>query len=165
MEYKGKYLKPGSGNQKSDPTIPGIVSGNLETFDLSVFRSDNKEEQCVCDFVLTLALVFNDIKNVMWARGELKKLTDGKQYRISTVWGECSGFDWYTWRLLSGIFHEALRAVQENEHLFNHPLWEKLMDKCPKAAREWWKDIRELAKAKIKGPNVKHSLERYRRRF
>lgn len=156
-EPKLKPLSP------TDPQVPGFeLLGELHEFPADCFFSENSSEQIVCDFVLVLALAFNDIHNVMWARGQIQQVTKGKTHQISPAWGQIAGFDWYTWRIIGGIFNELLKMINKNEEVFGQPLWQKLVNKLSKEDQSNWNDICLLANEKMTDGDLKKTLERYR---
>jgi hypothetical protein len=45
--------------------LPGFDTlARLQTFDPNAFIANDKQEQKVCDFILALALIFNDLKDM-----------------------------------------------------------------------------------------------------
>lgn len=62
------------------------VLATLETFDPAVFLGDGRVPQSLCDFVLALALIFNDLRDLSYANvlvrdyrptGRVKTLANG----------------------------------------------------------------------------------------
>jgi hypothetical protein len=65
----------------------------LESFDPLAFEADGTASQDVCNFVLTLALIFNDLKDLVYAHVTLQTQKPIGSFRISRPWGAYSGID------------------------------------------------------------------------
>jgi hypothetical protein len=48
-----------------------LSAGALESFDPAVFRGDDRVPRYVCNLALTLALIYNDCKDVLYWNSDL----------------------------------------------------------------------------------------------
>jgi hypothetical protein len=82
----------------------------LETFDSRAFAPDDTYSQQVCDVVLSLALVFNDLKDVLVAHDLLATAAPKERAAISAEVGEYNGLVLHLVRLHSGCCSRGIHA-------------------------------------------------------
>lgn len=128
--------------------LPGFDKlAPLEYVDADVFEGRDAKEQEVCDFVLTLALVQNDLKDLLWAFGELRARAP-KGFELSTEAGQLNGMAQHCVRQLYALHHELLKLVKENPDPQSHAVFEKVISRISKGSRLHWEKI--VATANLK---------------
>jgi hypothetical protein len=145
--------------------IPGFEElAPLESFDDNVFISDNPDEQKVCDLVLTLSLIYNDLKNYMWALDQLEK-TKPKKRRIARYNGQHSGFNLHMNRLFYAHIRALYDVVNKNQDVIKLPLFEKTIKTLNPDLRELWLALVSIATdGRVNGldKSIKKVLEQIR---
>jgi len=121
----------------------------LESCDPSVFVSGDRAEQEVLDFILSLALVFNDIKNIYWATIHMDAFAPQSVEEISPSAGQFAGMKNHLIRLLCSTLSEFIRLVRDNETSRSSALFTAVIGRCPAAQRRYWNDIVEVSKGGV----------------
>lgn len=113
---------------------------------------NNEIPQELCNFILTLALVYNDFKYYMISylmSSDCKP--EGKRQRNS-VWGEYTGIQLHIIRLHVGFAYELLNLIKNNERLLKGKFFSEITRILNRDARAAWKDLVNVAlQRKIKG--------------
>jgi hypothetical protein len=112
--------------------------GPLQTFDPKAFVADNDVPQDVCNFVLTLALVYNDCKNGIFSNLLLTESKPPGKPELSRAWGVYSGIKVHYVRLHFALIHELLNLISDNEPIIRHPFFVSVITLLPSTARESW---------------------------
>lgn len=101
---------------------------------LSRERGDGFDE-----FFLALALVFNDLKNIVLLTDVVSRrgCPDG----ISPEIGQRSGLSAHLLRLTMGILHEFLTLLRENKDIVEDPRLSRLLATLPNSYRKNWRDL------------------------
>src|SRR5437762_1593128 len=86
----------------------------LETFDPAAFRAGADVPQSVCNLVLSLALVYNDCKNLIAAHTALTKARPSEEFRRTRVWGALLGEAFHHVRSIFGLVHELFKLIEKN---------------------------------------------------
>jgi hypothetical protein len=120
-----------------------------ETFLPHVFTGDDRVPQNVCDFVLALALVFNDFKDLMSAQ-QMMQLVGPGEGPPDRARGQFGGLHVHWVRLLAGVIHELMELIAKNKQAIESDAFRQLAGKLPRAARELWTNV--VAAATSGGP-------------
>ena len=128
----------------------------LKSFDPAIFLSDDKPIQDVCNFVLSLAVAYNDLKDLLWVLHFLRRARPDKNELITRYRGEYSGFVNHAAKLLLSTFNELVQLLEENQPLFAHDLFQKCVKQLPKEARVCWNGLVAVAT----GKEVEHKFMR-----
>src|SRR5258705_1291558 len=83
----------------------------LETFDPEAFRGNEKVPQTVCNFVLALALIYNDCKDAIYAHVAVAACKPDGPPQKTKVWGAMSGAQFHAFRGLAGLMHELFGLI------------------------------------------------------
>lgn len=119
----------------------------LSTFDMRAFVADDKTDQACCDFVLALALAFNDIKDVLLGDHLLLGEVSEDQKTPTRPLGAFSGLHFHFFRILLGILHELLYLIKTDSAVLEKPLFRGVVHQLPKTARAAWKKLVESSLA------------------
>ncbi len=114
-------------------------------FDPKAFVGDKNIPQALCNFVLALALVYNDFKfySVNY-KDLLDSRPEGKLERNS-IWGEYEGIKLHLVRLHIAFAHELFKLIQENRELLENAFLKEVVRMLDRRARESWKTLVEAA--------------------
>ena len=86
---------------------------NLQYFDPKAFQPDNNVSKEVCGFVLSLALIYNDIKNINLFFEILKGSKPQGSFIERKDWGEYNGITKFLDRLIIGSLHELFNLIKK----------------------------------------------------
>ncbi|MCB4791940.1 MAG: hypothetical protein LHV68_08640 [Elusimicrobia bacterium] len=132
--------------------------GDLYSFDANVFLpndKDNSDTADVCSFMLMLSLAYNDLKYLSQINvciNEDKPISPGKCNRHA---GQYSGMTWYIRKLWFSILRELMENISKSEAILSHPLFEEVLRKLSKEAREKWNMFIDVSK------NVQKNIPEY----
>jgi hypothetical protein len=117
----------------------------LESFDARAFQPDESTPRSVCAFVLTLAAIHNDFKDIVISERILEKDPPPQPEAETPSWGEHNGIRAHLLRLMGGLFHELLQVVQANEEILPHPSLARAVKHMSAPEREAWDAIVAVA--------------------
>lgn len=129
---------------ETEPHLPGYDKlVPPDEFDPAVLCPDDDLEQEVCNFVLMLALFWNDFKNVLWAHNEWAKATPRTPPRLSAAWGQHTGFRLHLLRLQIALLHELSSTIYKHRNLLDHPQIHRAVAGLSKEHRTCWHELVE----------------------
>ncbi|MFA5780038.1 MAG: hypothetical protein WC947_07860 [Elusimicrobiota bacterium] len=138
----------------------------LQTFDPKAFVSDDKKEQEVCCFVLSLALIYNDFKDLVWARHHLIKLKPDNPKEISPGNGQYFGFLNHLEKFHYSLFNELFATIEKNHNVLSHPIFIKVYGLLPKSVKTCWDSLVNISTGKDSKNNLLKSIfERVRNKI
>lgn len=114
---------------------------DLETFDHRAFVAEDKPTQQCCDFVLALALAFNDIKGLLLGDHLLIGQVPADRVTPTRELGAFAGSHLHFIRVLLGVVRELLFLVKNERAARDHPLFQTVIKKLPKATRQAWAKV------------------------
>ena len=117
----------------------------LETFDPAAFQGDAAVPQELCNLVLSLALVYNDCKDVIYSHILLGESRPSPPARRNRPWGAWLGVDFHIFRLLVGLLHELFDLIRDNQEVLQHPFLESVVKQLSRPAREGWNAVIAVA--------------------
>jgi len=131
----------------------------LESFDPDAFRGDEDVPQYICNFVVTLALVFNDLRDLIQLHNLLVSTKPSGPFRTNRQWGAYNGAWLHSLRLVVALIHEVLNLVHANQKALKHPFFKGVLKQIPREAREHWNSLVQVAEGKqIDNPFGKFAL-------
>jgi hypothetical protein len=134
-------------HRKHIPLPDFELLASLEHVDASVFEGADKDEQSVCDLVLTLALVYNDLKDLLWANKHIQEQSSG-EFELSPYAGQVHGMAAHCDRLLHGFFYELLILIAKTEKQQAHPLFTSVISRIDREHRAYWGMLVEASSGK-----------------
>lgn len=137
----------------------------LETFDPKVFIGDSERPQELCDFILALALAYNDFRDVTFGRILHSELPVPRQAIPSLELGEWAALRIFIIRVQIGYVHELLTLVQENKELVGTPAFSSLFKSLSKEGKEAWNFIYGIATGAESGGGLAKLLVRVRNKI
>jgi hypothetical protein len=110
----------------------------LESFDPGVFRGNSAVPQTVCNFVLALALIYNDCKGTVHAHSALAQAAPTDRKKRTRALGAIAGAQFHAVRMAAGLIHELLVLIRENEGARKQPFFVRLIDGLHAESRRGW---------------------------
>lgn len=123
----------------------------LETFDPQVFQGDSKFPQSVCDIVLSLALVYNDLRDIFLGQVLLASVKPDSLAAITPERGQFSGLGLHLARLQAGLVRELTELIQDNQDVIASAPFQRLVSKLDKKAKASWKALVDASANKPAG--------------
>jgi hypothetical protein len=117
----------------------------LETFDPLAFQADETVSQDLCNFILALALIFNDCKNLIYAYLVTAELRPEGEFVRNRLWGTFSGVQFHVFRDIIGLLHELFNLIHKNEHLLQQPFFKSVIHQIDKPAKKAWDTVTVVA--------------------
>jgi hypothetical protein len=117
----------------------------LNIFDPSAFRGDEDVPQHVCSLILALALVWNDCKDICYARSLLQDSKPDEPARNNKAWGEFGGVDVHLFRLEVALMHELFGLICRSEVAVRSDSLADLLAKLPAYVRDTWASLVQVA--------------------
>ena len=114
---------------------------DLETFDPAAFKADEIVSQEVCSFILALALIFNDLKNLIYADVILRTQRPAGIFKITRHWGDYNGISAHITRLMLGLFHEIISLIDKNEKVLSNPFFQSVISSLNTEERKIWNSL------------------------
>lgn len=119
--------------------------GDLETFVPNAFVEDEKVPQSVCNLVLTLALIFNDIRDLYFASLLVQDCKPSGAPQYNRKWGHYAGLNLQVTRLIMGTVHELLKVIDEQRESVNHSFFRDVEMALPADIRSDWREVVNVA--------------------
>jgi len=124
----------------------------LETFNKKSFIGDKEFNQDLCDFVLSLSLIWNDFKNLMLYLLYVRSLEPSNvsfnkpdDMPVSPIWGEISGTKIYIEKLLIALIHELFELIRESRDVVESVCFKKILRKLHKNNKKAWQIVLDYA--------------------
>lgn len=100
------------------------------------------------EFVLALALAFNDLKGLIDWRQRIFPLKPSDEGELSPRAGEWAGIETQIHRLLVAQMHELLKLIKEFESVASGEAMRKILKKASSSTRHDWADLVKVATGK-----------------
>ncbi|MGZ5442389.1 MAG: hypothetical protein ACXW5U_09825 [Thermoanaerobaculia bacterium] len=116
-----------------------------EALEAAVFRPDGRFSPELCDFVLALAVAYNDLRDVILGWMLLGAVFSDEE-RPSPRAGQAGGLAIHLFRLITGFLHELLVLVDSSAEARAHPEFARIVKKTPADARKSWETLVRIKK-------------------
>jgi len=110
----------------------------LESVDPEVFRGNAEIPQALCNFVLALALIYNDCKDALYAHVALAALKPAGPPQKTRAWGAIAGVQLHAFRAVAALLHELFELIRSNQDLLRHDFFASVLQRLPPVSREAW---------------------------
>ena len=110
----------------------------LQTFSQEAFVGDNNVPQDICNFVLALALIYNDCKDGIFSNLILGESKPSGESQLSRPWGAYSGFMVHYLRLHFALIQELLNLIAKSQQTIKHPFFNLVIQQLSKQDRDSW---------------------------
>lgn len=117
----------------------------LETFDPLAFQADETVSKELCNFILALALIFNDCKNLIYVYLVIADSRPEGKFERNRLWGAFSGVQFHIFRDLVGLLHELFKLIRDNESLLQQSFFKSVIRQIDKPAKEAWYTVAAVA--------------------
>src|SRR5262252_11228969 len=124
--------------------------GPLESFDPAAFDGDGEVSQDLCDFVLSLALMYNDLKDEIYAHEAVFALMPAGQPTPTRLRGAISGVQLHAFRATCALLFELFTVINEKRELLCEDFFRRVVKQLPKAEREAWGAVVNVARGTSK---------------
>ena len=111
---------------------------SLQTFSQEAFVGDDKVPQDICNFVLALALIYNDCKDGIFSNLVLTESKPTGEFKLSRAWGAYNGIKGHYLRLYIALIHELLNLIAVNQQTIQHPFFNSVVQQLSKQDRKSW---------------------------
>jgi hypothetical protein len=118
---------------------------SLQWFDPEAFKEDSEVSRDVCGFVLSLSLIYNDIKNTALLNRVLNESRPPEPITESKDWGEFSALENFIDRMTIGILHELFNLIKHTNKTLDDKYFKSVIKSIPKDFREYWQAIVETS--------------------
>jgi len=125
--------------------LPGFELEPISEFDPKVFIPHGVQDKNLCGFMLALACVYNDYKNVLWGLEQLCKCGEEKNGARTAYNGQIRGFNICLRKQAYSIGYELLVLIRENKELIESEVFMELRKKMLNAHGDDWDDIVAIA--------------------
>src|SRR5258708_4789379 len=105
---------------------------SLYSFDPKVLQSSDKQEQEVCNFILALSLVYNDLKDLLWAYKNLQVHRPAK-FELTPEFGHLTGMTAHILRRIYATIHELFRLIAKNPTPQSHQTFQNVLNQLGKS--------------------------------
>jgi hypothetical protein len=119
----------------------------VETFDPNAFTSEHKSVQACGDFVLALALAFNDLKDLLLVDSLLLGEVPQDRHTPSPELGAFGGSHLHFLRVLFGVLRELLYLVKREKVTYESSCFQSVIRNLPKQRREAWQKLVDASEA------------------
>lgn len=117
----------------------------LESFDAAAFLAGGDAPQDLCDFVLALALVYNDYRDVLLAHVLLMGVEPQDTVAATPPRALANGLRTTLFRVQAGVVHELFNVINESAHVMEEPLFDRVIRTMSKEGREAWRSLLDAA--------------------
>jgi hypothetical protein len=117
----------------------------LETFSTDAFTPDAAFPASVCGFVLALAVIYDDLKDIAQADHLLASEAPASPDEYTRERGQLAGIQAHIRRHLAATIYELLRLVEGNLGILSEPAFAVTARNLPKDIRAEWESIAAVA--------------------
>ncbi len=117
----------------------------LQSFDPEVFVGEDEASQTVCNFVLALAVVFNDCKDSILAYECLIGQRPEGEFTPTPEWGTYSAIEQHILRQQVALLHRLLELINTNVSVIDHPLFRKVIRALHPRSKKAWSSLVNVA--------------------
>jgi len=130
---------------------------SLEAFDAAAFHA-GKAPQEVCNFILSLALVYNDLRDVVLAQVLIQDVAPTDPHLKSTRLGQAAGLGVHLLRVQAGIVHELLQLIKDQSKAVDQLAFQQLLRLLTPAGREAWVALEAAANDRWQDNSLSRAL-------
>lgn len=111
----------------------------LQHFDPAAFVSEDKDTQKLCDFILTLALIYNDFCDLLFIFDLHLKNPPAPDYpKVSTERGHYIGMQLHIMRLIYSLFRETIHLIRGRKEIVDSPAFQEVYRSLSKEDKACW---------------------------
>lgn len=110
----------------------------LRTIEAAAFEPDARYSSQICGFVISLALAFNDMHDLLVTHDILNSAWPDDESTPTPELGEFNGLTTHLFRLHVATLHELLRLIEKNDGAIKDPSFAKVVARMPAEASRAW---------------------------
>lgn len=125
--------------------LPNFNLNPLKKFNLNVLLDETRSSKKANAFIIALAAVYNDMKDLFWM---YQILVDNKPPDVTVrneTTGQFAGMGNFVLRHLIGLFWEFLTLIKENKDVFNEESITCAEGRLGPESKAFWKSLKDLA--------------------
>ncbi|HKI79726.1 MAG TPA: hypothetical protein VKA26_14390 [Ignavibacteriaceae bacterium] len=122
---------------------------DLESFDPQSFMPDGKVSKEICGFILTLALIYTDIKKLIIFYEAIFESKPKGEFKLQKDWGEYTGLARFLDRHNISILHELFNFIKKEKNLLEDEFIKSLVQALNKDARLAWQALIDASLEKL----------------
>jgi hypothetical protein len=130
----------------------------LETFPPKAFVAGAGASQDLCDFVVTLALVYNDLRDIHSGHMLLNDVQPPGPVAATKEWGQFLGLRLHVIRVQTGLIDELLGTVRRHADVLHEDTFKKVIRQLAQHVRAHWSAIESVASGKASGNTTAKAL-------
>lgn len=130
----------------------------LESVPAEAFLSDGTTSRELCDFVLALALIYNDLRDLHSAHLLLNEVMPREPELKTAECGLHNGLRLHVMRLQVGLVDELLNVVRKRRTVLEEPMFRSVFLQLSKDAKRRWAAIVSVALEKKTGDETAKKL-------
>lgn len=121
---------------------PDFDLAPLKYFDPKTFNweTPDKDFKNLCAFIVTLALIYNDFKDLAWWQKQLDDCPPNPNEK-SSYFGQHNGMKTHISRLVVGLYDELLIFIKENQRVLESKLFQEILGRISARYRNDWKKL------------------------
>lgn len=114
---------------------------DLEYFDPQAFQPDSNVSKELCGFILSLAFIYNDMKNISLFFELTSKSAPEGEFEERKDWGEFNGILNFLDRLIIGLLHELFRLIRDNKKVIDDIYFKQIIKSIRKDVKTSWQAL------------------------
>lgn len=131
---------------------------SLETFDVRSFLCNEQVSQDVCNFVLSLACVYNDFKDTTLALYYLSKVQPASPNEETATCGEYNGIRMHIIRSQVALIHELIDLIKRENKAVEDSFFQEIISQVDKVGRKSWKTLVDVSQGKNESNKISKAL-------
>ena len=120
----------------------------LETFDESAFLANEHISQDVCNFILTLACIYNDYKDTLLSLYYIEKVKPSQPFEETAEWGEFNGLKFHVIRIQVALIHELLKLIEKSQKAIEDLFFDSVVRQIDKSGKKSWQTLVNISQGK-----------------
>ena len=114
---------------------------SLQYFDHKAFCEDSLVSKEVCGFVLSLALIYNDIKNAGLLNEAINNSRPSGSYIERQDWGEYTAMLNFIDRISMGILHELFDLIKNHQNVLENKFFKEVIKSINRDVKKLWQAL------------------------
>ncbi len=131
---------------------------SLESFPKEAFEPSADATREECGFFLALAVIHDDLKDVVLSQVLLSEIPVPDPVIPSTHRGQYAGLEAHLFRTLVGIMHELLEVIRAHPTVLKGRLFKEVQRVCPKPGKKAWRAIVDAAAGELSSDPLNKAL-------
>jgi hypothetical protein len=131
---------------------------DLESIPAAAFIGDSATSQELCDLIIALALIYNDLRDTHTAHMLLSEVEPTQPASKTAECGQFHGLLLHVMRLQAGLVDELLNVIRKRESVLQEQTFSRVVSQLGKDAKLRWAAIVDVALGKKTGDQTAKKL-------